>query len=873
MVFLDVMSPRNPKYPIHRAAAHAYRFVDVTGERAALIGSECGVFEAWIWPIKIGQELQPYFRTLGGSAIVRAEAAARSIEVTPHSLKVRYATERFTVDATFTVHATERVVMIAFEVKSAAAIEIGIEFRPEFCPMWPAGLGGQIVRTDDESQGLLLSEELGRFAAILASPDMSGQVAVDRGMPKDPIRLSAIISPDRARKGPVVFCLAGAEAEAELLDDRARTGAVAAATGVARLDRVVRQARALLQRSLANGIVDILAARDHEDAGWASQLMRIKVPSPDSPGKTVDLAQASAFAIKTAKVTVDGLGTGFVAGIGRSGAGQRPGFAWYFDGDAMIAGDALAALGDTKSARAVLERAASHQRDDGKLMHEMSLSAGLCRWFDDYPYAYYKCENTSAFLVYLSRYVAASGDHAFAETMRPCADRCVAWIVDKFDDEGFFDLRRAGLGAVEAGPLQPRLASEIYSQGFAVAALRAFKTLYLDDHGDTLDQTTALVNHIVKAEAAFERYWVESSGRYGFARLDDGEITDDLSAYLGLPIALAGGKKERAKATLLAMNSPDVAADWGLRMFARSSPIYDPLHYNTGSVFPYLNGFVVQAMYRAGFAEGGRHVLSGILRSVDLEGAGFCPEHLSGDLLIPPDRGVPHQIFSSSEVIHGLLRGLFGFDVDHTTREIRLRPTLPISWTECALENVRIGAARADFSLIHKDLGGTMYLGLDCSVKGDVGEKPFAVDFSPLLPPLSTITAMKIDGIDVKRPRVVARGFRTAPDWKFRTLRDGLRIDIEYVAGPSLEWPEPPFVLGSESSEPRVTHVAVDSSTVQWTISGKPGTVAAAEFFCQKDARLVGALRKGKNVIEVAFPEAEKVDRVDVVVRAELGPT
>ena len=87
----------------------------------------------------------------------------------------------------------------------------------------------------------------------------------------------------------------------------------------------------------------------------------------------------------------------------------------------MLATEHAGNLGDTGLAREVLARAASHQRADGKLMHELTLSANLCRWFEDYPYAYYKCENTSAFLVYLDRYVKVTGDLDFSETLADTA--------------------------------------------------------------------------------------------------------------------------------------------------------------------------------------------------------------------------------------------------------------------------------------------------------------------------------------------------------------------------------------------------------------------------------------------------------------------
>src|SRR5206468_7050635 len=96
-----------------------------------------------------------------------------------------------------------------------------------------------------------------------------------------------------------------------------------------------------------------------------------KVLAIETPFPAFDQAfQWSQIAIERAWVRVDGLGRGLVAGIGPSGNGERPGYAWFFDGDALAAARALCTSGDFVSVRDVLRFAAAHQRADGKLMHE-----------------------------------------------------------------------------------------------------------------------------------------------------------------------------------------------------------------------------------------------------------------------------------------------------------------------------------------------------------------------------------------------------------------------------------------------------------------------------------------------------------------------
>ena len=46
-------------------AARPWEFVDVTGDRAALLGNESGRFEAWVYPLKIVRNFHLLFHAEG----------------------------------------------------------------------------------------------------------------------------------------------------------------------------------------------------------------------------------------------------------------------------------------------------------------------------------------------------------------------------------------------------------------------------------------------------------------------------------------------------------------------------------------------------------------------------------------------------------------------------------------------------------------------------------------------------------------------------------------------------------------------------------------------------------------------------------------
>src|SRR5262249_12930202 len=114
-------------------------FFEVVGERIALLGRESGTFECWIWPIKLFHDFRIETRKADGGALALKILAARD----------------------------ERGLVLLFSSSDAAAIEVDLSFACDFRPMWPAGLGGQITAPDPETGALVLTEELGRFAALI----------------------------------------------------------------------------------------------------------------------------------------------------------------------------------------------------------------------------------------------------------------------------------------------------------------------------------------------------------------------------------------------------------------------------------------------------------------------------------------------------------------------------------------------------------------------------------------------------------------------------------------------------------------------------------------------------------------------------------
>src|SRR5262249_8108419 len=134
--------------------------------------------------------------------------------------------------------------------------------------------------------------------------------------------------------------------------------------------------------------------------------------------KTPDQRINTAF--EWAKVGVDkgiatnpDLGTGLLAGFRTSGESERPGFAWFFGRDAMWTALAINSYGDYAASRAALDFLKKFQREDGKIPHEISQSAGLIPWFKDYGYPWASADATPLYIIAHADYWRTSGDLEF----------------------------------------------------------------------------------------------------------------------------------------------------------------------------------------------------------------------------------------------------------------------------------------------------------------------------------------------------------------------------------------------------------------------------------------------------------------------------
>jgi glycogen debranching enzyme len=691
---IDRFPVRSDTFQLDRAT-HTGAFFDVIGRRSALFGYENRALEAWVYPLKILDDFALFFRLDGYPLDIDGRDIMASIHVRPESTTLVYAHAAFTVRQIMFAPLDEQGIVILLDVDSVLPLTITAAFRPRLRLMWPAPSMTGSLSWDADAHVYTISEETRRYAGVIGCPsgrDVS--VMPYQEEPRDiPNRFVIDAAVDTLKQRRIPIVIAGS------VEGRAAARAT--------YDRILGSVQALYE-----GTADHYDRLDRDTLG---------ITTPD------DRLNA---AFRWAKVGIDkGLainpfvGTGLVAGFRTSGDSERPGFAWFFGRDALWTTLATNADGDFATTRTALDFLRRYQRADGKIPHEISQSASLVPWFDQYPYAWASADATPLYVIAHAEYFRATGDREFLERAWPSIVSAYRFSANTDTDaNGLIENTNVGHGWVEGGALYPAH-EEMYLQGLWVAASRGMADLSGVMNDAAL--TSAARAGAERTRAAMEAtYWRADRGFYAFAtalprasastaepgpnraarqaRLDAlraARLVDEDTVLPAVPLWFGAVQDDRAQSEIDHLGSAAIATDWGTRLLANSSALYDPLSYHYGSVWPLFTGWASAGAYRYGRPHVGYQALMANALLTYIGALGDVTELLSGDFATPFGRSSHHQIWSEAMVVLPAVRGLLGIETTDSGGTLRVAPMLPANWDHVDLRGVSAGTVRYDVAL------------------------------------------------------------------------------------------------------------------------------------------------------------------------------
>ena len=644
----------------------------VAGPRGVVLGQQEGIFESWILPIKLLSHFTIEAEVEGYPVPIDLNAAASEIEVTPDHTTITYSHIAFTVrQIMFAPDAADpgTGAVVFFQIDSVRPINLTFRFTPEMRPMWPQ------QGTGTASPEWVQRGNSGFYILHTDFPSVAGAVAIPGAKP-------GILAPyqEKPQVHPVELKL-----HVDPKTDRQKYFPLLMAASQTAATSTTEVLESQLQH-LDDNLPQIYAAHAAAYAKRAATLTSITTPdhrfNEDFSWAVTSIEQLKATTQQTDE-------TGLVAGYFSSGDSARPGFGWYFGRDTLYTLYAVNGFGDFTLSRAALEFLMHRQRADGKVMHEYSQTAAATDW-KSFPYMYAAADATPLFLTAMLDYVQSSGDVSFLRAHR--REIASAWQFETThdaDSDGIYD-NAQGTGWVESWPGgMPR--QEIYLALFDQQASAAMATLATLLEDPATAKSAAARASAIQAKIEAE-YFTPATSAYAFSQNPD-KSTDNASTIFP---AVAWWNANtpglaHADASFRRWASHDFATDWGLRDVAESDPVYDPISYHQGSVWPLFTGWASVAEYRTNRTLSGyQHLMqtANLTRAQDL---GAVTELLSGAFFQPFGRSTSHQLWSSAMVVIPALRGLFGISANALTHTLTLTPQLPADWNDARVDNLRIG--------------------------------------------------------------------------------------------------------------------------------------------------------------------------------------
>lgn len=726
--------------PVLTAEANPLKPFTVAGERGVILGQQDGTFEAWINPIKLLSNFRITANVENYKYPIDVNAHPASIEVRPDCTIFTYTHIAFSVREIIfspaalndpdSAHQPTTGPVILFQFQTLHPTEFVFSFTPEMRWMWPRASYGMPAAEWVTPTGSISNSSLsaGQSHADLAAanslggyyilhtdaPDFAGALSI-------PGSTSGVMEPYQER--PEVHAVE-LHLHVDPVRDAGKIFPLLMAVGTTKQDA----ASSALGARLAHLYAQLPALFNAHAAAWDQTLAHLT--TIDTPDK--DLNQAFTWAeisieqLRTHAFTTANNNTGetgLVAGYYQSGDSARPGFGWFFGRDSLYSLYALNSTGDFHLAREELQFLINRQRADGKIMHEYSQTAPMIDWAS-YPYEYAAADATPLFLLASEDYIRLSGDLDYLH--KNLAAINLAWNFERTHDsdgDGIYD-NSQGTGWVESWPGgMPH--QEIYlallDQQASVAYARMMELLKNSEDAQSARKRANAIRATIEHE-----YYDQQKGCYDFSYNADKGVDRTRTVYPALawwskwsnePIPSGDDAKDskpgenfsplaHSDDCLRQFAAHSLDTDWGLRDIADDEPLYNGMSYHQGSVWPLFTGWASLAEFRGGQPMAGYQMLMQNARLTKISDLGADTELLSGDFHVPFGRSTSHQMWSSAMVITPALRGLFGIDINTTTKTILFTPQLPAEWDHADIRHLSLpyGAVNCSVSRVQGKL-------------------------------------------------------------------------------------------------------------------------------------------------------------------------
>lgn len=360
--------------------------------------------------------------------------------------------------------------------------------------------------------------------------------------------------------------------------------------------------------------------------------------------------------------------------------------------------------------------------EPGKIMHEIRYGE-LARLgvVPHTPY-YGSVDSTPLFLILLSEYFRWTGDTAFVREIWDAVEGALMWLegYGDIDGDGFVEYeRRSPVGLVVQG-WKDSVNSVIFPdatlaqgaialcevQGYVYAAKKRVAELcYLMDLRILGDRLTREADELKEAFNA--TFWSEKDGFYVEALDGEKRLVNVMTSNPGHALWCGIVDEARIPTLVEQLLSEGMFSGWGIRTMSANSPVYNPMSYHNGSIWPHDNSLIIKGLADLGYKREVVQLLDALFqaslhfpyyRLPEL----FCGFSRMGEL----DRPVPYPVACAPQAwaagtIFLLLQAALGIQPDAPNNALHIvQPTLPEWLDEVHVRRLRIGDTTLDLQFL-----------------------------------------------------------------------------------------------------------------------------------------------------------------------------
>jgi glycogen debranching enzyme len=377
----------------------------------------------------------------------------------------------------------------------------------------------------------------------------------------------------------------------------------------------------------------------------------------------------------------------------------------------VIAVDTLRYLAQCQGTREV----AFTEEQPGKIIHE--LRRGEMARSGEIPHVPYygTVDATPLWLILLQETWRWTGDRALIEELLPNAERALAWI-DRYGDidgDGFVEYTRISeKGLVNQGwkdsgdgvpypdgrlPNPPIALVEV--QGYVYDAKSRMAALY-EALGERARSGALRREAEVLRGQIIDRFWLEQLGTFAIAL--DGEkqpiptATSNAGHLLWSRVAPPPYDGRLARQLL----GPDMFSGWGIRTLSAAHPVFNPMSYHNGSVWPHDNAIIALGLAINDHDNIALPIVQGMYEAAAASEHHRLPELFCGMAREGARRPVLYPVSCSpqawaSAAMFMMLQGILGILPDAPAGVLHIRnPVLPDFLKDLTITRLPIGGSR-----------------------------------------------------------------------------------------------------------------------------------------------------------------------------------